>query len=451
MIYKNKNFLITGVSKSGFSSAKLLISKGAKVFLYDDKSYENAESLKNMGACDVSALSETEILKDIYCIIKSPGVPREHRLIELALSRRIPVISEIELGWYNYKGVCLAITGTNGKSTVTALTDYIINSAGQKSFLCGNYGTPFTEYCLEPAETYCCVEVSSFQLENCFEFKPHIAAVLNITEDHMNRHRTMQNYINIKKRIFRNQKLTEYAVLNFDCLTSRQLFENVNSCVYWFSGKQKVKGAYIENGILKFCGEDIINEKDIYIAGWHNRLNCLAALCMAKILGIDSGVISHCLKSFKGIPHRLQFAGKAGNVSFYNDSKATNTDSTLTAIKAMKEGTILLLGGCDKGADLKPLMEEISRSPQIASCIFFGEMRNRLIAAAESVGYGRYAVCGNMEESVYKAYRNCGGYGAVLLSPGCASFDEFKNFEERGERFLAIVKDIINADKQKGN
>lgn len=445
MIYENKNFLIVGVSASGFYSAKLLKSLGANVFLYDDKPNKNIEDLKKEGCCDLSDKSMDEVLSNIYCIVKSPGVPCENKLTEAAFTKRIPIISEIELGFYNYKGVCVAVTGTNGKSTVTTLIDYIINNSNKKSYLCGNIGIPFTKFCKKSYDTFCCIEVSSFQLENCYEFKPHIAVMLNITEDHVDRHHTMQNYIKAKKRIFQNQKFTEYAVLNFDCDVTRQLFESINSDVYWFSVKQKVKGAYLENNALKFCGEEIININDIKIKGQHNILNCLAAICAAKILGIQNEVIARSLTTFEGIPHRLQFAGTADGITFYNDSKATNTNSAITAAKAMQSGTVMLLGGYDKGADFKPFFKELCHLPQISSCVLYGDVKEKLINDAKSVGYSNYTVCNKLEDSVKAAYSLCKRGGTVLLSPACASFDQFNNYEERGNAFLAMVKDIINA------
>lgn len=448
MIYKNKNFLIAGVSLSGFSSAKLLLSKGANVFLYDEKPTSNIDILLKMGAVDVSGFTVKDILKDIYLIVKSPGVPQENHVIEHALIRRIPVISEIELAWYNYRGTVLAVTGTNGKSTVTSLIDYILKTNGDNSNLCGNIGVPFSDFYQAPVESFCCVEVSSFQLENCFEFKPHICTVLNITEDHINRHHNMENYINAKKRILRNQKLTEYAVLNFDCMLTRQFFERASSDVYWFSGIQKVKGAYLENGMLKFCGDDIISVKELSLIGYHNLLNCLAAICFAKLLNINNAVIKKALATFKAIPHRLQYAGKSNSITFYNDSKATNTDSAIMAIRAMKPKTVVLIGGYDKGGSFKDFFKEIKGNKNIDCCVFFGDVKEKLISESQAVGLKNFTVCNQLQDSVCKAYEICSCNGTVLLSPACASFDEFDNFEQRGEKFLKIVRDIIDADQK---
>lgn len=445
MIYKNKNFLIAGVSLSGMSSAKLLLKKQANVFLYDDKPIKNIEQLKKEGAVDVSHIPFNKIINDIYCIIKSPGVPIENKLTEYALSKGIPIISEIELGWYNYKGVSLAVTGTNGKSTVTSLIDYILKIDGKTSYLCGNIGVPYTNFCNKTEDSYCCIEVSSFQLDNCYEFKPHICSVLNISEDHINRHHDMDNYIKAKLRILQNQKETEYCVLNFDCEKTRQFFEKAKSKVYWFSGRQKVKGAYLQNGILKFCEEEIINSKDLKIIGYHNILNCLAAICFAKLLNIKNDIIKKALSTFNGIPHRLQYVGSAKNIKFYNDSKATNVESTLTAVNAIKDSTVLLLGGYDKNCDFKSFFKELKKYKNIYCCIFFGSVKDRLINDAVNAGYKNYIVCENFEKSVYKAYSICKEKGAVLLSPACASFDEFENFEQRGNKFIKMVKEIINA------
>lgn len=444
MIYKNKNFLIAGISKSGVSSANALLLRDAKVFLYDDKPNENISILFKKGAVDVSGKPVNEVLKNIYCIIKSPGIPLENNLLKYAVNFNIPIISEIELGWYLYKGTSLAVTGTNGKSTVTSLIDYILKTNGEKSFLCGNIGIPFTDFCDSPTDSFCCIEISSFQLENCFEFKPHICAVLNITEDHMNRHFTMDNYIMIKKRILKNQRKTEYAVLNFDCKNTRALFEDAKSNVIWFSGKQKVNGAYIEDEYLKYNGEKIIHTGEIKLIGHHNLLNCLAAICFAKLLNIDNEIIKKALSTFEGIPHRLQNIGSVNGRTFYNDSKATNVDSTLVAIRSVKAGTILILGGYDKHLGFKELFKEIKTNKNIEHCIFCGQVRQKLYDDATAVGYTKFSMSIKFDKSVYKAYELCKEGGAVLLSPACASFDEFKNFEERGEKFCSIVRNLQN-------
>lgn len=444
MIYKGKTFLIVGISASGRSAARLLLSKGASVCLYDDCPIKDIEPLIRMGAVDVSGSRPDQLFsRDIYLVIKSPGVPRENPIIERAYSKRIPVISEIELGWYNYRGTVLAVTGTNGKSTVTALINHILCSSGKRSYLCGNYGVPFTEYCLMPSESFCCTEVSSFQLEDCYEFKPHIAAILNIAQDHINRHHTMEDYIRAKGRILKNQKRTEYSVLNFDCCQTRQYFEKTNSNVYWFSGKQRVKGAYLDGSVLRFCGEKIIDARELKIIGYHNVMNSLAAICFGKLLGLSSSDISGALSTFAGIPHRLQYAGTAKGRLFYNDSKATNPDSTLTAVKAMKIPTVLLLGGSDKGTDFIELFRELSHYPCIIQCVFYGNMAERLCAEAESAGFDRYILAKNMLDAAKKAYPLCPEGGAVLLSPACASFDEFNNYEERGERFMSFVRELM--------
>lgn len=444
MIYRGKTFLIVGISASGRSAAKLLLSKGASVCLYDDCPIKDIEPLLSMGAIDVSGCDPGQLFyQDIYLVIKSPGVPRENPVIERALGKRIPVISEIELGWYNYRGTVLAVTGTNGKSTVTALINHILCSAGKKSYLCGNYGVPFTEYCLMSPESFCCTEVSSFQLEDCYEFKPHISAILNIDKDHMNRHHTMEDYIMAKGRILKNQRRTEYSVLNFDSGLTRQYFERANSNVYWFSGRQRVRGAYLDGSTLRFCGERIIDARELKIIGHHNVINSLAAICFGRLLGISASDVSCALSTFAGIPHRLQYAGCAKGRVFYNDSKATNPASTLTAVRAMRDPTVLLLGGSDKGSDFVGFFRELSGYPCITACVLYGNTAERLCAEAEVAGFDRYVVAINMLDAAKKAYTLCSEGGTVLLSPACASFDEFNNYEERGERFMGFVRELM--------
>jgi len=258
----------------------------------------------------------------------------------------------------------------------------------------------------------------------------------------------MANYINSKKRILRNQRRTEYAVLNFDCSLTRQLFEKTYSDVYWFSLKQKVKGAYLENGMLKYCAEDIINVEDLRLFGSHNIQNCLAAICFAKLLNIDNNVIAKALVSFSGIAHRLEFAGKINSISFYNDSKATNTDSAIMAVRAMKNNTVLLLGGYDKGNSYKTFFKEIKANLNIDGCILYGDIKERLVKEAEETGYKNYIICNRLSDSIYKAYEICRQDGTVLLSPACASFDEFNNFEERGELFMQTVRKISDAQNK---
>jgi UDP-N-acetylmuramoylalanine--D-glutamate ligase len=446
MIYSGKNFLIAGVSASGLSAGRLLLGRGANVFLYDQSPNAELKKLCDSGAVDISNYSAEKtdnILKQIYLVIKSPGVPPEISIIDRAVCRGLPVISEIELGWYNYKGTVLAITGTNGKSTVTSLVSEIVNQAGHKCNLCGNIGTPFTKYCGDGFNSFCAVEISSFQLENCYEFKPHISAVLNIAQDHLNRHHSMKNYINAKKRILKNQRKTEYTVLNFDCYNTRQFFENAESEIFWFSGRQKVKGAYIENGNIMFCGEKILHTDELKLIGEHNILNALAAVCFGKILDIKNDDIAKAVSGFKGIAHRLNIAAVKGGVTFYNDSKSTNAHSTLTAVKAMTQKTVLLLGGSDKNENLKPFFKELKKYRKIWHCVLFGQAKERFASEARACGYNDFSLCeGGMQSAVTEAYQICKGEGAVLLSPACASYDEFDNFERRGEKFIQIVNNL---------
>ena len=444
MIFTDKNFLVLGIAKSGISSAKLLLSQNANVYFYDDFDDENVrkarEELKAEGCVEISKNDiETEI-KKIYCVIISPGVAIDSYCAGLARKNGIRIIGEIELGHYFNHSVFLAITGTNGKTTTCSMLHAILLQSGKNSELIGNVGTPVTAKTDKLiAGNLNVIEVSSFQLESTFLFCPHVAALLNITSDHLNRHYSMENYIFVKSRIFNNMRESEYAVLNNDCKNVISVADKIKAKKIFFSAKGEVNGAYVNEGSIYYMKEYIMKVEELSLKESYNIENALAAVCFAKLLNIDNNFIAEALGNFKGVKHRMQFVKEADGVKFYNDSKGTNIDSTLKAAQSLTEPTVLLLGGSEKGYDYDELFEKLKLT-SACGAVLYGETKLKMAESAKKANFDNIIVCNTFENSIKIAKTICPKNGNVLLSPASASFDMFKNYEERGDRFVEIVE-----------
>lgn len=447
MEFKNKRVMVVGMAASGISAAKLLLKLGAKVYLYDAKP---ASSFDLTGLSDKCVLrfeaDPKSVVDECDILVMSPGVPVRIPFVDYAKSENKPVIAEIELGFLTSEADFVTISGTNGKTTTTALTGEIFKNAGKTTYVLGNIGIPICEHSYETKKGDVIVaETAALQLETIDTFHPRAAALLNVTEDHLNRFKTMEYYTACKMRMFENMTENDYAVLNKDDeLASKQAVNIKNAQLVWFSRKEEVKGAYVKDGRIVFnyggvfaeiCGAD-----ELIIPGPHNLENALAATALAMVMGIEPKVIAHTLKTFKGVEHRIEFVGTVNGVSFINDSKGTNPDATIKAINSMKAPTVLILGGYDKNNEFDTLFSQFTDN--IKNIVILGATKEKIKAAADRAGYKNYALADTFEEAVLKAYELCEKGGNVLLSPACASWDMFKCFEQRGEVFKEIVSKL---------
>ncbi|MDI6602143.1 MAG: UDP-N-acetylmuramoyl-L-alanine--D-glutamate ligase [Thermoanaerobacteraceae bacterium] len=440
-----KRVLIVGLGKSGVATAETLNTLGYEIHVYDRKPYDQLEGIDVLKKLSVKWVVDDpkDYVKNIDIIVISPGVPLDQEFIIEAQNRGIEVISEVEAAYRLAKAPIIAVTGTNGKTTTTSLTGELFKNAGYKTRVCGNIGKPLIYDCYEAGKDEVIVaEISSFQLESIKYFRPHIAAMLNITPDHLDRHKTMENYIYTKSKIFINQDRSDYAILNYDEPNTWGLHKEINSQIIPFSRKEKLNyGLYIDDekiiAKIRDREEKIMNVNDIYIPGKHNLENSLAACAIAKAWGIDDEIIEYTLKTFKGVEHRIEFVKEINGVKFINDSKGTNPDAAIKAIEAIKGNIILIAGGYDKGNDYYDFIK--SFDDKVKYMILIGETAEKINKQAMSLGFTNIIRADTLKEAVDRAYQLAEKGDTVLLSPACASWDMFKNFEERGNLFKSYV------------
>ena len=382
MYLKVSSFLVVGIKKSGYHATKLLLKNGATVYIYDKNvssvTKNNIEELSNLGAIFIS--NPFDVLDEIDVLVLSPGVPIDNELPITAKSKGVRVIGELELASYFIKNApIVAVTGTNGKTTVCSMISHILTSVNEDNLLVGNIGTPLSSVVEDVKNnTICVTEVSSYQLETAYRFTPHIACILNITPDHLERHYNMDNYVYLKSKLLLNLKESEFAVLNYDDDIVKDLASVTKGKVLYFSLNSKVNGAYFENDNLMFNDEVVATLDDLKVKGNHNTLNALAVICILKLLGLNNEEIRSGLSSFIGVKHRIQPIREVNGVTFYNDSKSTNEDSTIKAIKSMKTNTVLILGGYDKGLTYTNLVNEIETNSLITSVILTGNSSKKM-------------------------------------------------------------------------
>jgi len=327
-----------------------------------------------------------------------------------------------------------------------SMLENAISACGKKCLPCGNYGNPLINSVEElDFSDFALLEISSFQLETLFSLKPHIAIITNITEDHLNRHYNMENYVFLKSKLIRGLRESEYAVLNYDDERVRQLAGVTRGKVVWFSAKQVVDGAYLDGESLYFRGERYFGIRELDIGGIHNVYNALACIAACALLDMDRTTVAKAICSFKGVKHRIELVGEYGGVTYIDDSKGTNTDATLKAIESATRPTVILLGGKDKGYDYEPLFTGISQS-KVVHAIIYGENRFKMMNAALQKGYYGFSLCSDFTTAVHLAAYIAKEGQSVLLSPASASFDEFSNYEERGDEFVKIVQGLSDAE-----
>lgn len=452
MFFKKQKFLVFGLSKSGISAANALLDLGAKTYIYDEseRPYESARvnELVSRGAKPVFNGDINEIVTLYDVLVISPGIPVNHELAVLTKKSGKRVIGEVELGFLLIKSPVVAVTGTNGKTTTVSLIDKILEAAKIERELVGNVGTPITEKVdkLNSFEKVCVAEISSFQLETINLFCPHVSCVLNITPDHLERHYTMQNYVYLKSRITVNQRESECAVLNAEDINVISFADKIRAKKIWFSTEKRVDGAYLKNGIIYYFDEKIIHADETLLKGKHNIENILAAICCVKLFGVKNEDIANVLRSYKGERHRIEYVESVNGKDFYDDSKATNTSSTLSAIRTVTKPSVLILGGKEKGEDYSELFKNISASA-VKKVVLTGESLENMLNSAVKNGFYRVYP----EKDFYKAFALaeylCGRGEAVILSPACSSFDCFKSYAERGDAFIGEVKRLEDNEK----
>lgn len=443
MYIKNQKFLILGVSKSGFSAAGYILKNGGKCYFYEELESDRIQKAENelisRGAIKVSADGIDEAIKESDALVISPGVPINHEVAVKAKTMGKRITGELEFAFETISPVIIGVTGTNGKTTTVSLIDAILEKAGIKRELAGNVGIPVSSVTEKTdRDTVFVTEVSSFQLESVSDFKPHVSCILNISPDHLERHYSMENYIFLKKRIFRNQRESEYCVLNYDDETVRSFYPEIKAAVVWVSVNERVDGAYAEGDVLYYKGEPVATTSDIPLSGKHNVYNALFAIAVAKLFGVKNEAIVSALKNFKGVPHRNQMIGEMNGVKFYDDSKATNTASAITAISDLSLPAVLILGGSEKGEKYDRLFATINDS-KVIHTVITGAARENMLQAAARAGNFAFTVTDKFEKAVEIAKSVAKSGQCVLLSPACASFDEFRCCEERGDVFKKLV------------
>ena len=449
MNFEGKKVLVCGMARSGVSAAQCLYELGARVTISDSKAEEKlAEALQPLEGMDIRRClgdqAQPADLESYDLAVTSPGIPMQAPILRAVQAAGVPLIGELELGAQVSRAPLYAVTGTNGKTTTTTLIGEIFRNLGKTTYVVGNIGYPFTACALQCGEEDVAVaEVSSFQLETISTFHPHIAVMCNITEDHLNRHGTMEEYIRVKERIFENMGQGDYAVLNLDDPIVRGMAERIPCAPAFFSRRQEVEtGAYLEGEEVVFSlnghKKRVLRAHEIRIPGEHNLENALAATALAMLAGVPAPVVRHTLKTFPGVEHRIETVRTVEGVTYINDSKGTNVDASIRAVRAMKVPTVLLAGGYDKHTDFLPLAREILAS-KIQTVVVLGDTAEQIERALRAVGFESILHAKTFEEAVLLA-RSCAREGEnVLLSPACASFDMFQDYEERGRVFKEIV------------
>ena len=446
-----KNALVAGTGKSGISAAKLLIAHGVKVTLFDENEKRDKNDLmEKLSRSELVTILlgklTDEVLKQTDIMVISPGIPVDSAFVEEVKKAGIPVWSEIELAYYFGKGKIAAITGTNGKTTTTALVGEIVKAWNPKTIVVGNIGIPYTELCDTTDDDSATVaEISSFQLETIVDFHPNVSAVLNLTPDHLNRHYTFENYGNVKKSITKNQTEEDVVVLNYDDEHTRAMAEGIRPRVVYFSRLEKpAGGVYVEDGHIKIeaNGEkiDVLALKDLILLGAHNVENVLAAVGISYYMGVPVNIIRDVAVSFKAVEHRIEYVKTVAGVDYYNDSKGTNPDAAIKGIQAMVKPTYLIGGGYDKGSTYDEWIDAFDG--KVKKLVLIGQTAEKIEVCAHKHGFMDTVRCETFEEAIRYCYDHAVSGDAVLLSPACASWGMFPNYEERGRIFKEIVRGL---------
>lgn len=452
MDVKNKTVLVVGTGISGIGAVELLCKENAKPILFDANDNLKRDDIEKKlgleGRADIIlGVIPSTIEEKIELVVISPGVPIDSPLVENFRNKQIPIWGEIELAYQFSKGKILAVTGTNGKTTTTSLLGEIMKDYYNSVYVVGNIGNPFTKIALETTEDSVIVaEISSFQLETIHEFKPMVSAILNITPDHLNRHHTMENYIAVKETIAKNQTKKETCVLNFEDENTRAFGAQLGVRVIYFSSVRVLeKGIYTYEDDIYFADgrmapRKLINIHDMKLIGQHNVENVMAAIAMAVSFGVPIEDIIATVKKFKGVEHRIEYVATKRGVAYYNDSKGTNPDAAIKGIRAMNRPTLLIGGGYDKENEYDDWIEAFEG--KVKWLILIGQTRDKIAECAKKHGYTNIIFAENLEEVIQICLEKSVSGDAVLLSPACASWGMFPNYEIRGKMFKELVNNI---------
>lgn len=448
-----KSVLIAGTGKSGVNAGKLLLKKGAEITFYDDNKeldvnrflsqFEEKERIRVV----LGAINES-ILRKIDLMVISPGIAVDSAIANEVREWGIPIWSEIELAYQAGNGHLAAITGTNGKTTTTSLVGEMFANYTDNSFTVGNIGIPYTEVALQMNEdSYTVAEVSSFQLETIVHFKPHVSAVLNVTPDHLNRHYTMENYASVKLDVCKNQTEEDFLILNYDDPITREMArdERVKAKIVYFSRLHSLEeGVCVKDDAIVICenGTDnkVIDNKELILLGGHNLENYMAGIAIGYYMGIPMDVIVKTLKTFKGVAHRIEFVKEVNGVTYYNDSKGTNPDAAIKGIQAMNRKTVLIGGGYDKGVAFDDWIKAFDG--KVKKLVLLGQTAQMIADTAAKYGFTDVVFANDLKEAVTLCAQCAKSGEAVLLSPACASWGMFDNYEQRGDLFKEYVNEL---------
>ncbi len=446
----NKKVLVFGSGISGIAASRLLEKKGAKVILYDGNETLDKEKMRQQigEKTQVEIVLGTfpeEILDRLSLVVMSPGVPTDLPIVKKMRAADIPIWGEIELAYAYGKGDVLAITGTNGKTTTTALLGEIMRSYNPSTYIVGNIGNPYTAVADTLTEDSVTVaEISSFQLETIDKFCPKVSAILNITPDHLNRHHTMEAYIRAKEDIAKNQTQEQVCVLNYEDEVLREFGSHVKADVIYFSSQRKLeRGIYLEDECIIYNNEvkmELCHVDELKLLGIHNYENVMAAAAIALAYGVPAEIVKTVIRQFAGVEHRIEFVCEKNGVAYYNDSKGTNPDAAIKGIQAMNRPTYLIGGGYDKDSEYDEWIEAFAG--KVKKLVLLGATKEKIAATARRHGFENIILTGTFEEAVMTCVNLANPGEAVLLSPACASWGMFKNYEERGDKFKEIVNSL---------
>lgn len=439
MTVENKKVMVVGLGKSGMAAFELLEKMQAHVCLYDGR--EDLDTSEYKVPVCLGDIPD-DVLDTLSLAVFSPGVPLDIPPAEKLKQHQIPIIGEIELAFLNEKGTVAAITGTNGKTTTTTLAGEIMKAYREQTFVVGNIGSPYTKEVEQTAEaSFTVAEISSFQLETIETFRPKVSAILNITPDHLNRHKTMECYIDTKFRIAENQTKDDLCVLNYEDGVLRERAAELSCAVEFFSSRQKIANGLYQNEnhdiVDGMTGEVLMNMSESNISGDHNCENIMAAILITRKLGAPMDLIIEVVKNFRAVEHRLEFVKSVAGVDYYNDSKGTNPDAAIKAIQSMTCPTILIGGGYDKDSQFDDWIAHFDG--KVKSLILLGETAEKIARAADHQGFHAYEFTDSLQGAVMRAAELAEAGDAVLLSPACASWDMFDSYEQRGNMFKDYV------------
>lgn len=449
----DKKVVVVGTGVSGMGAVKLLSETSADITLYDgnDKADRDEILKKIPDDCDLRLIigeMPDEVVKETDLLVISPGVPIDSDIVKLFEKENVPVWGEIELAYNFEKGTVFAITGTNGKTTTTTLVGEIMKKYNNQTFVVGNIGNSYTSEVLKTTkDSYTVAEISSFQLETIREFAPKGSAILNITPDHLNRHYTMENYAAVKESITKNQwkvREDDYCVLNYDDKVLREFGKTIKNPVYFSRKEKPSKGAYLDGRIIRyFDGKndyEVMSVDDMHLFGNHNYENVMAAIAMTIEAGVPLNIIINVIKDFMGVEHRIEYVRDKNGARYYNDSKGTNPDSSIKALEAMSRPTILIAGGYDKHSEFDEFIEAFDNKVKLM--VLLGQTADKIEETAVRHGFTNIIKTDSLEKAVKICAENAVSGDVVLLSPACASWGMFKNYEERGKLFKEYVNSL---------